>query len=140
MIDRPDAAPDGGEEGEDGEAAAGAKKEKPEPSYATISTEELCVRVNSLVHCINNIKQLASRIAYELGDAEVSIGELQAELTGAWEEAMLNVTRARQEVREELQTSVDHVQKALGQASTDQNGAHSGRKKTRARCVRCCLR
>lgn len=65
----------------------------------------------------------------ELGDAEVSIGELQAELTGAWEEAMLNVTRARQEVREELQTSVDHVQKALGQASTDQNGAHSGRKK-----------
>jgi hypothetical protein len=76
VIDRPDAAPDGGEEGEDGEAAAGAKKEKPEPSYATISTEELCVRVNSLVHCINNIKQLASRIAYELGDAEAYVDPL----------------------------------------------------------------
>lgn len=75
MIDRPDSAPEVGEDGED-EAAAVAKKEKPQPSYAAISTEELCVRVNSLVHCTHNIKQLASRIAYELGDTEAYVDPL----------------------------------------------------------------
>ena len=39
---------------------------KPEPSYATISTTELCVRINSLMYCLNNIKSLASRLAAEL--------------------------------------------------------------------------
>lgn len=53
-----------------------AKKEKPQPSYAVISTEELCVRVNSLVHCTRNIKQLASRIAYELGHTEAYVDPL----------------------------------------------------------------
>lgn len=75
VIDRPDSAPEVGEDGED-EAAAVAKKEKPQPSYAAISTEELCVRVNSLVHCTHNIKQLASRIAYELGDTEAYVDPL----------------------------------------------------------------
>lgn len=74
MIDRPDSAPDAGEDGE--EEAPTAKHEKPQPSYATISAEELCVRVNSLVHCTYNIKQLASRIAYELGDTEAYVDPL----------------------------------------------------------------
>ena len=75
VIDRPDSAPEAGEDGED-EAAVAAKKEKPQPSYAVISTEELCVRVNSLVHCTRNIKQLASRIAYELGHTEAYVDPL----------------------------------------------------------------
>ena len=75
VIDRPDSAPEGGDDGED-EAAVATKKEKPQPSYAVISTEELCVRVNSLVHCTHNIKQLASRIAYELGDTEAYVDPL----------------------------------------------------------------
>mgnify|MGYP003331108576 CR=1 FL=1 len=39
---------------------------KPEPSYATISTTELCVRINSLMYCLNNINSLSSRLASEL--------------------------------------------------------------------------
>lgn len=74
VIDRPDSAPEGGEEGE--EEKEREKREKPQPSYAVISTEELCVRVNSLVHCTHNIRQLASRIAYELGDTEAYVDPL----------------------------------------------------------------
>lgn len=67
VVDRGGTAVDDqgeGGEGAEGEEAAEIKANL--PSYAVITTEELCVRVNSLVHCTRNIKTIASRIAYEL--------------------------------------------------------------------------